>query len=258
MISGLTIVRNAIKNGYIIQEVIWTLQQICDEVIVCDGYSDDGTHEYLQQQDIKLYQDDWNLKSNNGLEFARITNLGLDRCSGGYILYLQADEIIHEKDFDTIKELIKTETYNSIYFDFHHIRYNFDYELNEGYKQAIRIIKNKKTIRSCDDAYSFGGDTNPSYSPRINIYHYGYVFIKNILQKMINHHQYFYVDANNYKKRKELAEHYLSELENGKKLDPLEIQSILEPEYKLIKHNLETPKIMKRLEKCTEYTIEQT
>ena len=103
-ISGLTIVRNAISNGYLIAEVLDTLVAISDEVIVCDGFSTDGTFEYLSTRgDIKLYQDVWNLQSNDGFEFASITNKGMSRCTGDYIFYLQADELIHEDQYENLE-----------------------------------------------------------------------------------------------------------------------------------------------------------
>ena len=96
------------------------------------------------RDDIQLFQDDWNLQSRDGLEFAKITNYGLQRCTGDFIFYLQADEIIHEDQIDKLKELILSDEYHSISCRFHHIRYDFDHRLNEGYTHATRVIRNMK------------------------------------------------------------------------------------------------------------------
>ena len=254
-IIGLTIVRNAISNGYLIAEVINTLSAVADEVVVCDGFSTDGTYEYLKtRSDIKLFQDDWNLQSNNGLEFARVTDLGIKRCDGDFIFYLQADELIHPNQIPHLKELIRSNKYNSIDFRFNHIRYDLDCCLREGYEHAARVVRNKN-VQSRDDGYDFQGEVNPKHVSQIDIYHYGYVFLENILAKMINHSSNSYVDAPNYARRKELAGKYLEQIKAGENLDPLELQKSLEPEYTLGKHGLPMPPCIRRLRHASKYEL---
>lgn len=255
-ISGLTIIRNAFVNGYPIAEVIDNLALISDEIIVCDGYSTDGTAEYLQNRtDITLYQDHWNLQSKNGLEFANITNCGLERCSGDYVFYLQADEIMHPSDTLLLRDLIKADLYNAIFCDFYHIRYDFDYMLTGGYKSAVRAIRNKCGISSEFDGFSFLGNITPSFHSGLIVYHFGYVFLQNIFRKMINHADCFYHEAANYHRRKELALDYLARMERGEIIDPLEAQRVLEPEYALTKHNTAIPACMERLRGAIAYTL---
>lgn len=254
-ISGLTIIRNAINNGYPIAEVLDCLRVISDEIIVLDGYSTDGTYEYLcTQNDIKTYQDNWNINSKSGLEFARITNLGLQRCHGDYIFYLQADELLHHHDIEKIPSLINDN--KSLSFNIFHIRYDFDYKLNGGYDKAIRIIKNDKSIYSHYDAYTFEGNIHPILQTDFIIYHVGYVFIKNILQKMINHYNLFYKDQKTYEHRKNIATKYLEILEKGDEIPSnIEISKILEPEYELIKHDTNIPTVLNRLIGHQQYTL---
>lgn len=254
MISGLTIVRNALSNGYQIAEVIDCLKIISDQIIVLDGYSTDGTYEYLcTRSDIKVYQDVWDCSGQNGLEFARITNLGIERCDGDYIFYLQADEIMHHDDILQIPRLIDTN--NSISLKMLHIRYDFDYKLDSGYDRAIRFFKNDG-VHSHYDAYTFEGNISPSLQSDICIYHVGYVFVKNILQKMVNHSNNFYVNQAPQLRRKSLAEKYLNDIVNGVAIPSnLELAKILEPEYGLIKHNTNIPVQLNRLRNVTEYTL---
>lgn len=260
-ISGLTIVRNAISNGYLIAEVLDTLVAISDEVIVCDGFSTDGTFEYLSTRgDIKLYQDVWNLQSNDGHEFANITNKGMSRCTGDYIFYLQADELIHEDQYENLRKLILSNEYNSISCKFHHIRYSFDHSLVEGYElhpsatRASRVVRNKD-IYSSTDGFNFDGSIHPQYNSNINIYHYGYIFLENILAKMINHSDNFYINAPNYANRKKLSYEYLERVKAGESFNLLELQKILEPHFVLNEHGLQIPECMKRLQLASKYTL---
>jgi hypothetical protein len=48
-ISGFMIVRNVISQGYPFLEAIASVLPICDEFLVSDGYSDDGTFEVLSE-----------------------------------------------------------------------------------------------------------------------------------------------------------------------------------------------------------------
>lgn len=255
MFSGLTIVRNAIENGYPIAEVLDCLRVICDEIIVLDGGSTDGTYEYLcTQRDIKIHQDPWNLAGKDGLEFARVTNIGISKCKGDYIFYLQADELLHHNDIVKIPELL--DDHNSVAFNMLHIRYNLDYRLDGDYDRAIRVIKNNGKVYSYYDAFTFSGQVDPIYQSSIPVYHVGYVFIKNILQKMMNHSKHFYVGQAPQTNRRQLAEKYLAKIAKGEELPSnLQLASILEPEYRLIRHETNIPDQLNRLIGATEYTL---
>jgi glycerol-3-phosphate cytidylyltransferase len=177
-----------------------------------------------------------------------------DRCTGDYIFLLQADELIHEDQLPELKKLILSGEHNSISFRFHHIRFDLEYSLNEGYQRASRVVKNEGTY-SCDDGYEFAGNISPKCTSNINIYHYGYVFLENILAKMVNHADNFYVSSAGHTHRKQLCQEFLVRIHAGERLDSLELQKILEPFYTLKKHGLPMPKCMERLLGATKYTL---
>ena len=71
-ISGFMIAKNVIRQGYPFAEAIASALPICDEFLISDGYSDDGTFEMLQKisslnKKIKLSRTEWGKKRPNCL-----------------------------------------------------------------------------------------------------------------------------------------------------------------------------------------------
>lgn len=249
-LSGLLIIRNGVKCGYTFQEAILTLDAICSEIVICEGYSDDQTYELIEAIDnpkIKLYRDPWE-RSADGSEFARVTNLGLRRCTGDYIFYLQADELLHENDLPPLQAAIESNQYNAISFGFAHLRYDFGLKVaNDVYNRAIRVIRNTPSIGSTGDGYDFIGDVWPTYESPSVIYHAGYVFLENILAKIINHYQEYYVTQESYRQRFETACRLLQRLHAQETITVAEAHRLLEPYYRLVPHGLSLPYLFRPL-----------
>lgn len=51
-LSGYTCVRNGIELDYCFEQCILSMLPVCDEVVVCDSDSTDGTHERLMQMEV--------------------------------------------------------------------------------------------------------------------------------------------------------------------------------------------------------------
>ena len=49
MISGFMVVRDVYKQGYPFVSAIASALQVCDEFLISDGYSTDGTFEIIQE-----------------------------------------------------------------------------------------------------------------------------------------------------------------------------------------------------------------
>lgn len=108
-LSGLVVTRNHLTLDYMPVQSALSLAPICDEVIVSDMESDDGSWENLQESlstnnKIVLKQQPWNKPHNDpgwwvgALNFAR-----LDLDSGDWLLQLDADEILGPESFSNIK-----------------------------------------------------------------------------------------------------------------------------------------------------------
>lgn len=114
-LSGYTQAYNVMKSSYPWRESITSLLNFCDEVIVVDGGSDDGTWEELQtlsklQGDgrLKVYQvkRDWNSKRFSLFD-GKQKAVARVMCTKEWCWQQDIDEIVHEDDYDKIKKLAK-------------------------------------------------------------------------------------------------------------------------------------------------------
>ena len=105
MISGATIVRNAILYGYPVLASIQSILPICDEFVVNVGDSQDGTLaliESIKSPKIRIIQTTWNMKKGSAV-LSEQTNIAIKECKGDWVFYLQTDEVIHEADLAKLK-----------------------------------------------------------------------------------------------------------------------------------------------------------
>jgi glycosyltransferase involved in cell wall biosynthesis len=151
------IVKDVIKQGYPFVEAIASALPICDEFLVSDGYSTDGTYEVLKKiaglnLKVKVYQERWPVKKSATV-LADVTNSLRSKCQFDYILSLQANEVIHEQSAPLIKALPtmfpKVET-----FSFSFIQFLAKYKFAEGFR--LRFAKNNPAIIAKGDAWTLG------------------------------------------------------------------------------------------------------
>ena len=110
-ISGYTTTLNCIKQNYPFTESIESMLGFCDQIVVVDGGSTDGTWEELEKlsklnnQILLIKQErDWSDKRFavfDGLQKA----LARAHCTGEICWQQDSDEIVHENDFSKIKAL---------------------------------------------------------------------------------------------------------------------------------------------------------
>jgi len=192
-ISGFTICRNAIKYDFPIIEALQSALPIVDELIVNVGQSDDGTLELIQSiqsPKIRIVESWWDDKmTKDGLLFSKETNVALSHCTGDWALYLQADEVLHEKDYERIHRTLQNDLPNpkilGYLFEYYHF-YGDYWSVNPwAYHRAVRIIRNDGSVESFGDAVGFsyketGGYLQTRHPDRVRrldarIYHYGWV-----------------------------------------------------------------------------------
>lgn len=158
-ISAFTTIRNGITQGYPFLETIASVLPICDEFLVSDGYSTDGTYEVLQRisglnKKVKLFRDKWPIQQKKGgAIYKDVTNAVRRRCKSNYIFYLQANEVVHEDSSEYIAQLPEMlPSVNTFSFPFMYFLNNV--KLLEGFR--LRFSKNLEHVEAIDDAWTLG------------------------------------------------------------------------------------------------------
>ena len=157
MISGFMIVKDALKQGYPFVEAVASSLSICDEFLISDGYSTDGTFEIVQKmaklnKKIKVFRQEWPAARRYTI-LGEVTNAIRRKCKYEYMLSIQANEIIHEDSVDFIRELPQMcPKVNTFSFPFWHF-FN-KYKFYEDFR--LRFSKNRPGIVATGDAWSLG------------------------------------------------------------------------------------------------------
>ncbi|MEO8666825.1 MAG: glycosyltransferase family 2 protein [Ignavibacteria bacterium] len=189
-VSGFTIVKNGVYYAYPFREAILSILPLCDEMIVNVGKSEDETLEIVKSLrdsygKIKIIESEWDMTLKEGKVLSVETNKALKECIGDWCFYIQGDEVLHEKYYNTVssalnKYLISKQT-EGLRFYYKHFYGTYDYyqdNYRNWYLREVRIIKNNDDIVSWGDAMDFrhrDGSKINSNDIDAEIYHYGWV-----------------------------------------------------------------------------------
>ncbi len=110
-ISACMIVKN---EEQFLQQCIDSINKLVDEIIVVDTGSSDKTKEIAKKNKAKLFDFTWN---NN---FADARNFSISKATGSWILWIDADETIAEKDHAFIKQIIAEEKFPVVVLEQRH------------------------------------------------------------------------------------------------------------------------------------------
>lgn len=126
-ISAFTFLRNGVQLAYPFVESIRSALPLVDEYIVALGPSDDGTREAIEAIDdprIRIIDTQWNGATGRGFVYGQQKMIGLFNTTGDWSLYLEGDEVLHERDIDAIRDLAERADrqphVEAIAFQYHH------------------------------------------------------------------------------------------------------------------------------------------
>jgi len=194
-ISLFTFIRNGVKLGYPFLESIRSALPLADEFIIALGPSDKDEEnatriaiESLNEPKIKLIPVRWNEQMRTaGFVYGQQKMLAQSQCNGDWAFYLEADEILHERDLDSIRCSMQRHLSNraieALVFDYIHFFGSPRYRaVSPGwYRRAPRAIKNSVRAVACDGLFWNVVVNNQRMRwPRAalakaTIYHYGHV-----------------------------------------------------------------------------------
>jgi hypothetical protein len=109
LVSGFTIVRNAIKLDFPLEASIRSILPVCDEVVVNVGRSEDGTLALVRNigdPKIRILETEWDMSRRNSV-LGDETLRAMRACRSPWGLYIQADEVLHEHGADQLAAAIQ-------------------------------------------------------------------------------------------------------------------------------------------------------
>jgi len=155
-VSGFTFLRNGQMLGYPFVESIRSILPIVDEFIIALGPCEDETEAMIEAIDdpkIRIIHTQWNeAMKDRGYVYGQQKMVAQFNCTGDWAFYLEADEVVHEKDLGKIvaamERYLDDDRVEALLFDYIHFYGNANSYLDSPgwYRRAPRIIKN--SIRS--------------------------------------------------------------------------------------------------------------
>ena len=208
-VAGFTFIRNAIRYDYPIVEAIRSILPLCDYVVVAVGKSEDETLALVRgivSDKIRIIETEWDDTLRDGAVLANETDKAFDAILDDvdWCIYIQGDEVLHEKYYETIKNALKKwkndPNTEGVLLKYRHFYGSYDYiGTSRGwYRREIRIIKNTKSIRSYRDAQGFRKNDKKLKVRLVDAYmhHYGWVRPPEAQQlKQRNFNKYWHSEA---------------------------------------------------------------
>lgn len=165
-ISGLSLIRNGVSLDYPFVEAIRSILPLVDEMVVVVGRSEDSTREALLalgDPRIRIIDSEWptQIRPRSSV-LAQQTNLGLMQCTGDWVVYVQGNEVFHERDLPRLRELMVEHADNPavegilierlvFYGDYRH----FVRVYQDRHKYVVRAFKPWNGVYSVGDGMSF-------------------------------------------------------------------------------------------------------
>lgn len=162
-----------------IENCLRSASRLADEIVIVDTGSTDGTKEICQTFDAKIYDFPWNGS------FADARNFGIERATGDWILWLDADEELEAADAQAWREALEDETQQVWGLPVINYYGEFPPDPNQAYLLAqCRVFRHGRGIRFVNAIHEQlhiqprSGESGYSAEDKLLpavIHHYGYL-----------------------------------------------------------------------------------
>jgi hypothetical protein len=204
MLSGFTLVRNAVKLDFPIVPAIQSVLEVCDEVVVNVGKSEDDTRDLvasIKDPRVRILDTVWDFTKRN-LMISIETQRAMDACRGSWGIYIQADEVLHERGAHILKEKTtewdRDERVEGLLVKYRHFYGGFDCiaTSRRWYRREVRCIRLGRDIRPYQGAQGFR--VGPRYRKirarptEAEMFHYGWARPARAIQEKLQISQTIY------------------------------------------------------------------
>lgn len=208
-IVGFSFIKNAVKYDFPVVESIKSVLPLCDKFYIAVGKSEDDTLELIRSIDkdkIVVIETEWDESHREGGHVLALeTNKAMQALPADtdWAIYIQGDELFHEKDYATIRAAMNNHHNNpkveGLLFNYLHFYGSYSYvaESYVWYPKEIRILKYNPAVYSYKDAQGFRkGDSQKLGVAQIDatVYHYGHVRPPKVMQEKFQNSSKFYHD----------------------------------------------------------------
>lgn len=176
-------IRNGLKFDYPFIESIESAIPIANQIVINECDSEDDTLNKLLElkekypEKIKIIRDNW---VTHHSQLCTKGNICIPHLTTQWHWQLQADEVLHEKDYDLIlKTLYDTPSSIDAYKIFYyHFMANYETEFDFMYRRALRIARKGSNWWLTSDADELRGgnpDRVKEMDSSVKVFHYGKV-----------------------------------------------------------------------------------
>ncbi|HET9710218.1 MAG TPA: hypothetical protein VFP39_18080 [Gemmatimonadales bacterium] len=163
MLSGFTLVRNAVKLDFPIVPAIRSVLEVCDEVVVNVGKSEDATRDLVASVNdprVRILDSVWDFTKKNEM-LSQETLKAMAACRGEWGIYIQADEVLEERGAQLLREQTRAwdadTRVEGLLVDYLHFYGGFDRVATNRrwYRREVRCIRLGRDIRPYQGAQGF-------------------------------------------------------------------------------------------------------
>jgi glycosyltransferase involved in cell wall biosynthesis len=203
-LGGSLFVRDAVRLDYCLEAAIESLVGVCDEVVVMDCQSTDGTAAILRKAAAKwsnvtiLWNSPWEVASGY-VRLALLANAAREALKTDWHFMLQADEVLHESSYPAVLEAVRENGWG---------RSSFKVRRLNLWAEPGLCVRGDSKLKPCSDEPTRLGHQNipavgdgeslidyrgPTYDlvDRVTIFHYGFLR-RGLIDKVIEMESWFH------------------------------------------------------------------